>query len=447
MKHVVNGARWILRGRGATAATLQTVLARFLILFINVGTGILTARLLKPQGRGELSALAIWPQSLAYVMTLGLPSALRYHLKRHPEQKSELFSAAVLMSTVLGAVAIVIGVVFIPQFISQYSASVIHFAQWFMLLSPLLLLSETFVAALEASEEFTFANQIRYLQPLITLIALGTFALTQRLTPFTAALAYIFLPSLPLFLWMLIHLWKSFHPQWYGLGAAYKWLTSYSLRASGIDLLGTLADRFDQVIVVNLLPPASMGLYAVALSMSRMLNLFQTSTITVLLPKIAARPLKEVIALTGQAVRISTAFTTIIAVAVMIPIPALLQLLYGVEYLEAVSVFRILVVEAVLSGEALVLAQAFLALGRPGMLTLVQGVGLGLTIALMLVLIPILGLEGAGLALLCSTIVRLFFVILCFPLILKVPPPNLIVTGEDLQVIKQLIQQVLSQKN
>lgn len=447
MKHVANGARWILRGRGATAATLQTILVRILIIAINVCTGILTARLLKPQGRGELTAIAIWPQFLAYTMTLGLPAALRYHLKSHPEQKSELFSAAMLSSIVLGAVTVLIGVVYMPYFIPQYSAEIIRLAQWFMLVAPLVLLSETFVAALEASDEFTFANQVRYLQSFITLVALSAFALFQTLTPFTAALAYMPLPALPIVLWMLVRLWRRFQPQWYGLGKAYKWLASYGLRAYGVDLLGTLAEKVDQALVVNLLSPSSMGLYAAALSMSRMLNLFQLSTVTVLLPKVAARPVEEVIALTGQAVRVSTAFTALAVIAVVIPGPLLLQLLYGQEYVEAVTVFRLLAVEVVLSGTAWVLAQAFMALGRPGMLTLIQGTGLGLTLPLMLVLIPKFGIEGAGFALLCSTTLRLVFVILCFPLILKVRPPSLIMTREDLRNIKQVFKQVFTSGN
>ena len=77
MKNVANGVRWVLQGRGATAATLQTALARVLILAINMGTGIITARFLGPQGRGEQAAIILWPQLLAYLMTLGLPAALR----------------------------------------------------------------------------------------------------------------------------------------------------------------------------------------------------------------------------------------------------------------------------------------------------------------------------------------------------------------------------------
>lgn len=439
MKKIVEGVRWILRGRGGAAATLQTVLVRVLILAINICTGVITSRLLKPSGRGEYNAISLWPQFLGYLMTLGIPAALRYHLKRHPEQESELFSAAFVLSIALSVVATLIGIIFIPYFLSQYSEDVIHFAQWFMLTAPLMLLSETFVAAIEASHEFTFANKIRYLPPLLTLTILVVLALTKQLTPFTTVFAYA-LPSLPIFLWMLKYLWNRFRPRWHGLGKAYKWLIGYGLRAYGIDLLGTLSEKVDQALVVTLLPPASMGLYTLALSVSRMLSLFHSSTITVLLPKVAARPLEEVVALTGQAVRVSTAVTVLAAIAVMLPVPILMQLLYGSEYLAAVTVFRILAIEVVLSGTTWVLAQAFMALGRPGTLTVMQGIGLGLTVPLMLLLIPTYGLEGAGLALLVSTSIRLVFVLVSFPLILKVRPPGLLMTRDDWYFLQQMFQ-------
>lgn len=439
MKSVAKGARWILQGRSGTAATLQTVLARLLILATNVATGVITSRVLGAYGRGEYNAISLWPQFLAYLMTLGIPSALRYHLKRHPEKQSEIFSAAFLLSIVLGVVAMLIGIIFMPQFLHQYSAEVIRFAQWFMIMAPVVLLSETFAAALEAREEFTFANQVRYLPPLMTLALLSILALSSQMTPFTTVLAYA-LPSLPIFFWMLKYLWTSFRPHWHGLKAAYRWLISYGLRAGGIDLLGTLSERVDQALVVGLLPPAAMGLYTLALSVSRMLNLFHGSTITVLLPKIAARPVEEVVAQTGKAVRVSTSITILAAIAVMLPVPFFMQLLYGSEFLAAVTVFRILTVEVVLSGTVWVLAQAFMALGRPGMLTFMQAIGLGLTVPLMLLLIPTYGLEGAGLALLCSTAIRLIFVLICFPLILKVRPPSLILNREDWYFLQQMFR-------
>ena len=437
MKNVANSVRWILQGRGGTAATLQTLLARILILALNMGTGIITARFLGPQGRGEQAAIILWPQLLAFLMTLGLPAALRYNLKRYPEEKSELFSATLLLSIGLGILASLLGILFIPQWLGhQYSAEVVHVAQWFMITAPVGVFWANMVAALEATDDFSTANQGQYLTPLFTLVMLLVLLVTRSLTPITTSLAYI-LAGLPIFFWILIRLWKRFRPRWHNLGVQYKRLLSYGLRAYGIDLLGTLGSQVDQALVVGLLSPTSMGLYAVALSLSRMLDVFQSAIITVLFPKTAARPIEEVIALTGRAARIGMACSLLAAIGAMLVVPMLLHLLYGSKYVGALPVFRILAIEVVIGGTTWVLAQTFMALGRPGNITIMQGIGLGLTVPLMLVMIPAYGLIGASLALLCSTITRFIFMLASYPLILKVRPPSLLITREDLAFMQK----------
>ena len=71
----------VLKSRSNTAATLQSLLSRIIILSINLATGIISARALGPQGRGELAAIIMWPQFLSYMMNLGLPTSLLYNLK------------------------------------------------------------------------------------------------------------------------------------------------------------------------------------------------------------------------------------------------------------------------------------------------------------------------------------------------------------------------------
>jgi O-antigen/teichoic acid export membrane protein len=53
----------------------------------------------------------------------------------------------------------------------------------------------------------------------------------------------------------------------------------------------------------------------------------------------------------------------------------------------------------------------------------------------MLVLLPRFGLIGAAIALLVSTTCRLAFLLASFPMILKVPIPNLVPTSEDLRAL------------
>jgi O-antigen/teichoic acid export membrane protein len=430
MSTVISKIRWILQGQNSTSATLQTFLTKIFILGINVATGMITARVLGPDGRGEQAAIILWSQFLASVI---------YNLKRYPKNKSQLLTASLILSLVLGSVAMLVGIVLIPHWLAHYSVETIRMAQWFMLLAPLAMLSITITAALEAQEQFTISNHGRYLVPLFTLLLLLGFTITENLNPVTAGLAYV-IPSVPVTFWMLGAVWKTFRWQWSKLRTAYQHLLSYGIRSYGIDLLGTLSGQIDQALVIGLLDAKSMGIYAVALSLSRMLSVIQSSIVTVLLPKTAARPIPEIADTIAQATRVSTMLSLPLTAIVMLFSPILLQLLYGTKFLDAVFIFRILVIEQLVSCAVWILAQAFMAAGRPGTVALLQGVGLGVSFPLMLILIPKFGLVGAATALLCSTLLRMIFVLVSFPMILNVSIPRLICDRRDWQFVQQLLQ-------
>ncbi|NJN87612.1 MAG: hypothetical protein HC881_16500 [Leptolyngbyaceae cyanobacterium SL_7_1] len=203
----------VLSGRGGIAATIQTFIVKVLIIAINMGTGVITARFLGPAGRGELTAMLVWPQLLAFTLTLGLPKSIIYNFKKHPEEKPRLFSAALIMSAGLGVLASMIGVGLIPYVLTKYPPEVIRSAQWLMVMSPLTLLGLICSSSLEAESDFTAANQLRYFVPLSTLALLGGLILTTGVTSFNAALAYT-LPSIPITLWILVRLWRRYRPQW-----------------------------------------------------------------------------------------------------------------------------------------------------------------------------------------------------------------------------------------
>lgn len=416
-------------------ATLQTLLVNVLILGLNFGTGIITARALGPGGRGEQAAMQMWPQILATAFTLGLPSAILYNLKRYPERASRLLSAVLLMGTGMGVVATFVGVTFIPYWMAEYPSAVVRSAQWLMFIAPLILLVAVFSNVLRAREEFTAFNTIRYVQPMLTLITLAVLILTHRLTPLSAALAYL-LAWVPSFLWLLLRSFKVYRPTLWGLRTASRSLVSYGVRSYGTDLLGWVAaGQIDRLLVVGLLNPAALGLYVVAISLARTLDVFPAAVAQVVLPKTVDRPVAEVVALVGRSVRVSTSLALLTASVLMLLGPWALGLLYGREFVSAVPVFRLFLAEVVLSGAVWVLAQAFMASNRPGAVSIVQAVGVGLTVPLLFVLVPRYGLVGAGLAQLISTTVRFAFVLVSFPMVLGVWPPRMWPRWDDFSAI------------
>jgi O-antigen/teichoic acid export membrane protein len=335
-----------------------------------------------------------------------------------------------------GAVAAAAGIVGIPFLLGDYRPEIERAAQLFMLLAPLMLLLNVLTGALEVLDEFPVANAVRMVQPLITLAALGVLAITSLLDPITAAGAYL-LPVVPLSVWLLRHLWARAHPQWHAALGAMRPLVGYGVRSYGTDVLGTVSGQLDQALIAAWLSPASLGLYTVALSVVRMLGTIADPVGAVLFSRAAGLGVSHIIDLTGRGVRLTAPITLLGAAVLVAAGPFLLGLLYGSEFRAASPILPILGAEVVIGTTYFVLTRAFMAAGRPGTISLTEGLGVAIAAGLMVLLIPRYGIAGAAWALLASASCRFVTLLACFPAVLGIPPPRLILTRKDLQMLRE----------
>ena len=96
------------------------------------------------------------------------------------------------------------------------------------------------------------------------------------------------LAGLPSLIWMLISLTAHARPTLDGATQPWRRLSHYGLRSYGVDLCGILAIYLDQALVVGLLSAASMGIYAVALSLSRVIGAVHAAVATMVFPRWSA---------------------------------------------------------------------------------------------------------------------------------------------------------------
>ncbi|MEM6450986.1 MAG: oligosaccharide flippase family protein [Cyanobacteria bacterium P01_D01_bin.105] len=431
MQFLASKINWLVKGEGGIAATLQTVFSRFFILAINLATGIITARVLGPEGRGEQAAIIFWPGLLASTFTLGLPLSIVYNFRRHPEKRSEMFGSALVLCSVLGLLASLTGYCLLPYILNQYSEQTIAFARIMVFVTISILLNLVLYGAYEGIQKFYMSNQALTLIAVMTLALLLLFSVSDNLNSYTSSIAYLVI-HIPISVWLLISLWRTLKPKFKGILPSSKSLVSYGVRSYGIDLFNAVSDQINQALVVSALNPLEMGLFAISISFTNMLSIFRLSIVTVLLPKMAARSQKEVVEVTGLAARICAALTLGTGLLAIIVAPQLITFLYGADFIEAVILFRISVLEVLLTGVTLVLAQAFLSLNKPGIVTVLQATGLMAGIPLRLILIPAYGYVGAGVAILLSSIIRFVLIIACFPILLKCRVPNLLITKADI---------------
>jgi O-antigen/teichoic acid export membrane protein len=348
---------------------------------------------------------------------------LIYHGKREPAALRELFTAAVWLGLLLSVPAALCGWWLIPRWMSLYPAESVRFAQASLALMPLALLTEIAIGAFRAREQFARYNRLRVLPPLLTLAGYGLLLANETMTPAHAAVATFIACSL-IGLWFVGHHLATLRLQFGNPLPAMRKLLAYGWRSSGSDILSNLMLQVDALLVIALLSPAQMGLYTVALSLARILNIFQSAVVNVLFPKTADRPMPEVLDATGRAVRTGTLAAGGAACVIALAAEPLLHFLYGAEFVAAVAVMRWLLADAVVSCAAMILMQSFLALARPGVVSLLQGAGLALACVSLWFFIPRFGLAGTGYALLVANLVRFGLVLASYRCFLHTPPPR-----------------------
>lgn len=420
-------------------AVVETIVAKLLMQALNAVTGILTARALLPTGRGQLAAMTLWSMFIAGMTTLGVPLAMVYAIRRWPEMRGSLMTTGLLMVTVLGTLAGLVGAIFLPHWMHQYPEWVVRDAQFLMVITPLCSISFAERSILEAHSTFTALNLTQVFQPAVTIVGLFALFFLHKLTVLSAAIAYA-VAIVPVVVYLGFEIRPLLSAAAKPTVAAAKLLLGYGIRAYGSDLLGTLAFQVDQILVITNLTPADMGSYVVMLSLSRMFNIFQNSVSTVLFPKTAGESPEKVLEMVGRAARVSVCITGAATASVAIVGPTLMRIFYGKDYTTAIGCLRLLLVEVTVSGLTQVLSQAFFSLGRPGINTILQGIGLSLSVPLMVVLIPRYGLDGAAASLLVSTIARLVLVCFSFPRFLHVKLPSLRPRIADFEMLLRSIR-------
>lgn len=393
--------------RSANAKTLMGILlANSTVQVINIGTGIISARALGPFGRGELAAIIIWPQFFGYALDFGIPVALIYYMKKWPKKTSELTGAAIAITCGFGVLAMAIGVIALPFWVTNYSTAIVHFAQLCMLLTPVTILGLLAIAILRGYEDFATYNILAAAAPAFTLLCLLIAWGCHALTPFIAAALYILAP-IPVVAINFVILWKRARPTLHHAAPCIKALLSYGTRYCIADFAGVLSAQADRAVIAGYLIPTDLGLYVVAQSSARLLTVVSNAVSTFVLPKAAALETRAALSMVSQRTFQSGIAATLIAIPLAFIGPWLIELVYGRDFTGIALTFRILLAANVVGVMNWVLIQGLTATGQPGRASLSQTAGVIGSVILLILLTPVFGTVGAATSVLIANIIKL----------------------------------------
>jgi O-antigen/teichoic acid export membrane protein len=423
-----------LRLRPAAARVMETMAITVMILCLNIATGVFTARWLGPAARGEQAAIQFWILPVVMLFSFGLPTSSIYVLRSRREQDATVYTSIFLLIVIFAVLGSMVGAMVTPYLLLDYNEDVTRGSQWIMLFVLPAMLFHVGLFVLRGREDFFVFNLTRTLHPALTLLNITFFVAIDHLTPFTAAISYpmstVFLG--PFIAWTIV---SSIKPVFLQFRSNARQLLSYGLRVHGTDSVRTIAQALDTMFVIAMLPPASVGFYVVARSMGQALQQVGSSISMVLLPKITNVGESFAVEMAAAAARFTLIGSAALGGLVVIFAPLLLRVLYGETFLEAVNIFKILVLAVLLRITTETLMQAFLALGRPGVVSILEAGTLVVKMALLIALISRFGADGAAIATLVSEAILFVVLYFCFPTVLKGKSPNLILTRADFRLL------------
>ena len=421
--------------RPGVMRVIETIGNAVLIVLVNIATGVITARLLGPEGRGQLASILLGLQIASLLAIVGLPASSIYHIKKNPEDRPRIVGSVFILAIFFGSIAAVIGWVAIPYWLDNLPPVIVAAAQFTVLLTPLLSLFQVTTPVLRARDGFAIFNAVRLLPHTLTLLSLILLALNNLRSPVVISLTYS-LTHIAILIWPLLWIWRDCRPLLTQNSATIGLLLRFTGRSLAVDVANTISTYIDRILLVYLMAPSAVGLYVVAVNMAHPLKEIGWSIALVLFPKASGYERDQAIDISGLATRAGLLVMIAAGMPLVIIAPIFLRVLFGEEFMPAAPVFRLLAIATILGSTADIMAQAFMATGKPGVVSILRSSELAMLVALLGYFVPQYGLMGAAWAILAAASVRFLSIWASYPLLLGKAPPRLYLSPSDIRRIR-----------
>ena len=159
---------------------VPTLLAQMSVLALGVFTGVASARLLGPQGRGELAALILWPSVLVMLASLGMNQAIVFYTGKQRYPMAHVWAACTLIGLAQSVCVVLVGLRVLPWALHAYAPGVRHLALVFLFATPFLMMGGYPGNLLQGSLDLASFNLIRIIAPLAYALGLAVLLLLRR---------------------------------------------------------------------------------------------------------------------------------------------------------------------------------------------------------------------------------------------------------------------------
>lgn len=382
--------------QAATTAVLTTAAANVALAVVALATGILSARLLGPMGRGHLAAAQAVGSLVIALGSLSLGESLVFFVGRRIRPPMVVLQTVTIVATGSTTLLIVTALLLMPKILVGQPEAVAAARAYSLIGLPFVLLGlpVTFIRALQ---RYGLWNLLRLIGPFSWLVVLLVFTLSRTSSVQLLVIAFgaSQLPFIPL-AWILAR--RHSDPN-NGLDTGLVWpMVRYGMPLFMATLPQALNLRFDQLLLANVASASQLGLYAVSVSWAGLGLPMMAAIGSVLFPKLAAMKRSEARAALASSVRTGTVLALILGVASAVSAPFLVPYLFGTSFVVPFEVPLLLAAATAVLGVNGIIEEGLRGMGEPRTVLIGESAGLAITVLILFILVPRLGITGAAVA-------------------------------------------------
>ena len=359
-------------------------------------TNVATARALSPLGKGELTAVLLWPALFAAFGGLGLSHSAVYFAGQREDDIGVVAGVSFVTSLVTSVLIGIAGWVSMPYVLTDYAPEIVRAAQWIFAWSVVPSLGFTAQMLLLGVGQFAAFNQMRITQQVaytggvVALWALGLVSVQAILVVYVASQAVVFV-------WGMV-LTARLVERWGYSTSLLKDMLRYGAKMMVSGWAGVANMQLDQALISIFLSPATLGLYKVAVSSIQGVKLLGVGFGRVLLSDVSrSRSRAASHAQILDMAKAGAKTVTVAAVVSVVAMPVALPLVFGPAFAAAVVPAQILCLAGAVLGVRQIVYNGERGRGRPEVGLYSELVGVGVTVVGLYTLLPQFGITGAAL--------------------------------------------------
>lgn len=356
--------------------------------------GLLVARSLGVEGRGDYAAVVAWFGFTLIVGEIGQTAATTYFVARHESLARHYMATSRNMMIATGALATVLGMALAPLLGGRENELVHAYRLCFAACVPAFL-GATYTSGLQAAHIRTW-NAIRLLQPASYLCVIAVMFMTGRLTLTSAVFALLGSVTVQAVVSFRLASRRGLTGGRADMALARE-MTSYGVRQVAASVPAAVNTRLDQLVLSQAANSATLGSYAVATTISSLASPVVAAVGSVMFPRLASGTGGDS-ALIRRVVKVTWVLAIGISLMVALAARWVVPIAFGESFRPAIKLVWYLTPGGIFLAVGLVAGDLLRGNRLPGVVARAQLVGALVTVALVGALIPPFGAEGAAIA-------------------------------------------------